>query len=85
MIDIWAFPALNELDWISELNLSLPIEDNQWIYTRQSEEGQLTLTGIFQSDISCSGTLNYTKGYFIVDYTLTQDVEIPWTAAPIGN
>ena len=84
-IEILAFPAYHELDMISEKGIFLPIENNQWIYTHPSREGELTLVGTFNSNSFSSGTFKYTKGYFIVDYTLTKDVEIPWTAKYISS
>ena len=47
-----------------------------------SGEGEFILEGEFTSEKVCIGSMKFTKGFFLVDYTITHDVTIPWTAQP---
>ena len=81
-MEMWAYPASGALDWFLEKNLSIPIDNDQWSYSRESGDGKLTILVNFENSAFSSGLLSYTRGYFVVGHThLDEDVRIPWRAA----
>jgi hypothetical protein len=80
-VDIMAYPAPSEL-FMDEYTGQIEITDKTFSYSAFSGKGKYTLEGEWNSELSCKGTLKFTKGFFIVDYTLNKDVTILWTASP---
>ena len=80
-VQIVSFPAPGELFWMP-IDTPIPILDAKFSYTDSSGMGEFTLEGTFDSEITASGTLFFPKGFLVVDYTLPNDVTIPWSAHP---
>jgi hypothetical protein len=79
--ELWAFPAPSELYW-SQGSMNVEIIDDHFIFTTDEGYGTFTIEGTFESETFSYGTVFFPKGFLVVDYTLTKDVTLKWTAVP---
>jgi len=85
-IEISAFPAPEELFWFPFENLDVSITDGNFTTTINNPiggVGDLTIQGGFDTETTSQGTIQFPKGFSVVDNILNDDVGITWTASPI--
>lgn len=85
-IEVSALPAPEELFWYPFDGLDIPITDGNFTTTINNPiggVGDLTIQGEFDKEATGHGTIQFQKGFFVVDYILNEDVSIEWTASPI--
>lgn len=85
-IEISALPAPEELFWYPFDSLDILITNGNFTTALNNPiggVGDLTIQGKFDTETSSHGTIQFPKGFSVVDYILNEDVSIEWTASPI--
>jgi hypothetical protein len=83
-IEVWSFPKRGELYVMMEA-VSVPIIGNTFSYSNAEGSGSVIIDSDCTSPTLCQGTITFTKGFFFVDFSLNQEVIIPWTVSPGGQ
>ena len=77
--EIWAYPAPEELMWWTGES-AFALDGDRFSHDEDAGMGIFTFAGAIDSATSSHGTLFFPKGFLVVDYVLTHDVTIHWTA-----